>query len=160
MSERSATQHRGINALLVAVLLLSIPGTGLLALGFLLSGLATAGGGRSSAMSLSESMIIYGSGLAFVASLGALCWRGLAPRISHFTSQYSIVTPDSRSRQSRTATPAYSWTCHVCEASNPPGKPTCVACGHASCLSMAEVAAAREGLPANRRHVNVPAHDA
>lgn len=42
-----------------------------------------------------------------------------------------------------------SWACHVCEASNCSGQDTCVACGSASRLSVAEVAEAKKNLTAN-----------
>ena len=53
----------------------------------------------------------------------------------------------NRRQLPRNAAPAYAWTCHVCDASNPAGQGSCLSCGNAANISMTKVAAARSNQP-------------
>lgn len=55
--------------------------------------------------------------------------------------------------------PVYAWTCHVCAASNQPGRGECLSCGNPSSMSMSSVAAARSKLAADQVP-GVAAHNA
>ena len=146
MSDRIVIKRRTVNALLIAVLLLSLPGTGLLALALSLSGLAAAGGGLRTASSGDATVFLMSSALAFAASAATLCWRGVASLISRSDLQFKASWPNAEPRPTRVDAPAYGWTCHVCEGSNLAGQTACMACGAAPSLSMAEVATAKERL--------------
>lgn len=151
MSDRGATRRRIVNALLIAVLLLSLPGTGFLALALMLRGLAAAGGGAGSAGSTDGTLFLVSSTVAFAASAATLCWRGVASLMSRCDFQLKPSWPNPEPRASQGSAAAYNWTCHVCEVSNPAGRIACTACGAAPSLSMAQVAAAKEKLGGDRR---------
>ncbi len=146
MSERSVTKHRTVNVLLIAVLLLSLPGTGLLALAMMLSGLAAAGGGARTASSGDATVFLIGSALAFAASAATLCWRGVASLVSRCNVPFKHSSPNAEPRPPRISAPAYSWTCHVCAAANFPGERTCLACASAADISASEAITAKRRL--------------
>lgn len=139
MSNRSVTRRRAVNALLIGVLILSLPGTGLLMLAMMLGGLAAAGGGAPTASSGDATVFVVGSTLAFVTAAATLCWRGVASLIRRCDFQLELSWPNAEPRPPRVDAPAYSWACHVCQASNPAGEMACRACGAAPYLTMAEV---------------------
>ena len=149
MDERSVTRRKTVNAVLIAALLLSLPGTGLLALAVMLSGLAAAGGGPT-ASSGDATLFVSGSALVFAASAAMLCWRGLASLISRCSFQFKPSWPNAAPRSPRLGAFAYDWICHVCEAANPAGQLACIACSAPPSLSMTQIDAAKEGREGNR----------
>ena len=139
MSDRSVTKRRTVNALLIGVLVLSLPGTVLLTLAMMLSGLAAAGGGARAASSGDATVFLVGSALAFATAAATLCWRGAASLITRCDFQLKLSWPNAGPRPPRVDAPEYSWTCHVCQASNPAGQMACIACGAAPYLTMTEM---------------------
>lgn len=150
MSNRSVTKRRAVNALLIGVLILSLPGTGLLMLAMMLGGLAAAGGGAPTASSGDATVFVVGSTLAFAIAAATLCWRGVASLIRRCDFQFKVSWPNAKPRPHRVDAPAYSWACHVCQAPNPAREIACMVCGAAPSLSMAQVAAAKKRLGGDR----------